>query len=109
MVEWGIVGTERQGLNKGALSVLFRVAEPLGVGYDGGVGRGLWGDAKNGELNIEKGTVESSRHPQEQEQRALTHPARLACAAYCLPLIVQCLFSPLPLSVQLFPKKEKKP
>lgn len=38
MVDWGIVGTERQGLNKGALSLLFRVAELHGVGYDGGVG-----------------------------------------------------------------------
>lgn len=49
VVEWGIVGTGRQGLNKEALWPLFRVAELLGVGYDRG---GVW-DAENGKLNIE--------------------------------------------------------
>lgn len=104
VVERGIVGTERQGLNKEALSLLFRVDELLGVGYDWGRGVG-GGGQKNGKLNIEKGPWRATASC--PSRRALARPGRLACAAQCLLFIVQCLFSPFLLSVQLFPKKHK--
>lgn len=94
----GAKGEEWSGLNKGALSPLFRGSGLCRVNGEPGGGWREW------QLNMDVRALKLSI----EEDRVFTHIFSLeteTVEALCLPFIVQYL--PNPLSVQLWPKKRR--